>query len=102
MPTVCDMLFGQANTYVLCAEDATSCTFFNLPLKTTCHSVCGNFGTSCIDAYDQDGGNKCVLTMHLGCAWDMYNDYICICSKKCGVNAPCPGGKKCNMSGMCG
>lgn len=83
-PASCDDLFGAASGYVLCMEDASSCSFNVNTGGNSCTTICGSFGAVCIHALDNPaagGGQACVVQGDSFCDNASKADTICVCAK---------------------
>jgi len=83
----CQERYGQAASYLLCQETATTCRFnANIKIATaagTCEALCAQYGGTCLAAYDNpDGaGNECTaLSTPDTCATQRTTE-ICVCSR---------------------
>lgn len=77
----CDELFGAANSYLLCAEDETSCTFALDANGASCNMICNSFGHACIGGIDNPPGIRCTNKGPLDCNDAEIASTICICAK---------------------
>lgn len=77
---VCNATFGGSPGYLLCAEDATSCTFYTLLNNVdSCTTRCASFGTTCLRSVrDQD--DTCTPGELRSCD-DVIGDRLCTCEK---------------------
>ncbi len=77
----CDMLYGSAAGYTLCAERVDECEFeARLSTTISCGDVCT--GGRCIEAYDNlSTMGICTRLGALGCAHVGNNANICVCSR---------------------
>ena len=80
----CDELFGTAPGYVLCMEDAVSCSFNVGPNGNTCTTICNSYGQVCLGGLDNPNGagTECMIQATLDCADGSGKaNTICICSR---------------------
>jgi hypothetical protein len=76
----CDELFGAASGYVLCGEDATSCSFFVQSDGTTCSDECGLLGSECVGGYDSNADAPCTVITEDGCL-ATHTTKTCACAR---------------------
>jgi hypothetical protein len=78
--TTCGALFGSAPDYMLCSENATSCTFASDDPDDQdflCRALCG--AHQCVTGYDTDG-LSCEVTSEDGCDAG-HQSQICVCAR---------------------
>lgn len=83
-PPSCDELYGEAPEYILCAEEAATCTFNARTDGGTCNEMCALYGGTCIRAHDNEStpGTECVANLPAGddCNTPRSTE-ICVCSR---------------------
>jgi hypothetical protein len=76
----CDQVFGAADGYLLCGEDAASCTFFARTAGGTCADQCALFASECVGGYDSNAGAPCTIITEDGCL-ATHTTQTCICAR---------------------
>jgi hypothetical protein len=81
-----------------CIESAGECEFGFDNSNDTCGAVCEAAGGECVTAFNDDNG--CDHGVEVGCGYDGLATAICVCTRGCGTEPPCPPSMTCN-SGSC-
>ena len=78
----CDEQFGAAPGYQLCAEEPTTCEFFNQSdVSISCTDVCAVYGAGCAATYDAEPVAACTReTADEGCDV-LHQTQICVCTR---------------------
>lgn len=76
----CDELFAAAAGFVLCSEDAASCTFFAQTGGTTCADQCAALGSECVGGYDSNADAPCTVISEDGCL-ATHSTQTCACAR---------------------
>jgi hypothetical protein len=79
-PAGCADLFGTVPDYELCEETDQTCRFNATLNQTSCGDLCGTFGTSCVDAFENSASDCASQGASVGCDAPA-NDNICVCAK---------------------
>ena len=74
----CTAKYGGADSFILCASDATSCTFYVKTNEDTCQNECAKHGGGCLGGKD-DAGGCTPSSQSSSCAW-VHSTQICTCS----------------------
>ena len=81
----CDIQFSAANGYVLCAENADSCEFFNATgdgTQVLCTTVCETYGATCVESYDATAGETpCTRDTGAEACAVLHSSQICVCTR---------------------
>lgn len=78
--TTCAGIFGSVPGYLLCAEDATTCSFVHASSTTEmCQMLCPRYGGACVSASNCDAGS-CTVTGTATCQ-SQFTSAICVCAK---------------------
>jgi hypothetical protein len=81
-PAPCDTTYGSAASYMRCAEDTTTCTFYVDLMGSTCAAVCSAVGGMCIRTHAEGDPVLCNFNPGASRACDVtHNDEICICTR---------------------
>lgn len=79
-PPSCQELYGAAPGYELCMETPEECHFAALTNGGDCNAMCGLFGGTCIDAFDNSTGCNIIRPDMDTCETDRGSE-ICVCSR---------------------
>ena len=81
----CDEQFGAAPGYQLCAEEPTTCEFFNqLDVSTPCTDICATYGASCAASYDAEPAAACTREVDGSGCDVLHQTQICVCTRSAG------------------
>jgi hypothetical protein len=79
----CDDQFGDAPSYQLCAEEATTCEFYNVSsVSTPCAEICPLYGATCAGAFDSSEGAECIREPDGDGCEVPHLSQICICTRE--------------------
>jgi hypothetical protein len=79
--------------YIDCGESPATCAFEFNSESHTCNEVCEDAGGECVGAWNDY--LTCGYGDWLGCNGDWYSSAMCVCSRGCGSDDPCPSTQTC-------
>jgi hypothetical protein len=96
----CADQYAGAPSFHHCEQTSGRCFFQASTQSQSCTQLCTERGGECLDSYNNT--NTCGVDWndHLSCDGTGYNSVICICSRGCGVAAPCSSPQTCS-NGQC-
>lgn len=82
----CEEIYGAASQYSLCDEQPTTCEFNVETNGGSCGLLCGNYGGTCLEAYDNDTdptmpGIECIRKPGDDNCDSERNTEICVCTR---------------------
>ncbi len=96
----CADQYAGAPSFQHCDQTPGRCFFRASTQSQTCAQMCTERGGECLDSYNNSGTCGVNWNQQLGCDGTGYNSVICICSRGCGVAAPCSSPQVCT-NGSC-
>jgi hypothetical protein len=76
----CNELYGMAPDYELCLETPDECHFATVTGGGNCSTLCGTYGGTCIDAFDNSDGCTVIRPDTDTCRTNRQTE-ICVCSR---------------------
>jgi hypothetical protein len=97
----CDSQYQKGTLgYALCSEVKYECAFAFDSTAQSCAQICSSHGGECFGAFDDQNDKKCKYGNQATCQSKGLSSAICVCSRGCGSNPPCPANLTC-VGGKC-